>query len=176
MKATVTLTFDGLISKSIGTIYTPETNVCAKFDEPRSVLCLVSVSYHPDNVWSIYQYVDSHCDLDLWPTDLKIDKDHLYSETHVCSKFDKPRSILCLVIIRIRFGQPTDRPTDRRTDRPTDICKAKYPHFVEGGITITYDRKAWTNKLNDKKNKAQKDELILRWACDKGMSRACDKG
>ena len=53
---TVTLTFDGLISKSIGIIYTPETNMCAKFDEPRSILCLV---------WSIYQYVDSHCDLDL---------------------------------------------------------------------------------------------------------------
>ena len=41
LKVTVTLTFDGLISKSIGIIYTPETNVCAKFDKPRSVLCLV---------------------------------------------------------------------------------------------------------------------------------------
>ena len=40
LKATVTLTFDGLISKSIGIIYTPVTNVCAKFDEPSSILCL----------------------------------------------------------------------------------------------------------------------------------------
>ena len=26
------------------------------------------------------------------------------------------------------------RSTDRLTDPPTDICKALYPHFVEGGI------------------------------------------
>ena len=39
--ATVTLTFGRLISKSIGIIYTPETNVCAKFDKPRSIQCLV---------------------------------------------------------------------------------------------------------------------------------------
>ena len=43
LKVTVTLTFDGLISKSIGIIYTPETSVCAKFDEPRSILCLVII-------------------------------------------------------------------------------------------------------------------------------------
>ena len=43
LKATVTLNFDGLISKSIGIIYTPGTNVCAKFDEPRSILCLVNM-------------------------------------------------------------------------------------------------------------------------------------
>ena len=41
LKVTVTFTFDRLISKSIGIIYTPETNVCAKFDEPKSILCLV---------------------------------------------------------------------------------------------------------------------------------------
>ena len=35
LKVTVTLTFDGLMTKPIGIIYTPETNVCAKFDEPR---------------------------------------------------------------------------------------------------------------------------------------------
>ena len=41
LKATVTFTFDTLISKAIGFIYTPKTNVCAKFDEPRSILWLV---------------------------------------------------------------------------------------------------------------------------------------
>ena len=41
MNATVILTFDRLISKSIGIIYTLETNVCVKFDEPKSILCLV---------------------------------------------------------------------------------------------------------------------------------------
>ena len=35
LKATVTLNFDGLISKSVGITYTPWTNVRAKFDEPR---------------------------------------------------------------------------------------------------------------------------------------------
>ena len=43
LKATVTLNFDGLISKSIGIIYTPGTNVCAKFDELKSILCLVNM-------------------------------------------------------------------------------------------------------------------------------------
>ena len=42
-KATVTLNFDGLILKSIGIIYTPRTDLCAKFDKPRSILCLVNM-------------------------------------------------------------------------------------------------------------------------------------
>ena len=37
----MTLTYDGWMSKSIGIIYTPETNVCAKFDESRSISYLV---------------------------------------------------------------------------------------------------------------------------------------
>ena len=41
LKATVTLTFDGLISKCIGIMYILMTSVCAKFDEPRSILCQV---------------------------------------------------------------------------------------------------------------------------------------
>ena len=61
-------------------------------------------SYHPDKVWSICQYVDGHSDLDLWPIDLKINRVYLQPETHVCAKFEEPRSILCLVMIRRRFG------------------------------------------------------------------------
>ena len=41
LQTTVTLSFEGLISKSITIINTPETNVGAKFDETRSILCLV---------------------------------------------------------------------------------------------------------------------------------------
>ena len=63
---------------------------------------------HPDKVWSIYQYVDSHFDLDFRPIDLKIDKDHLHPNTHVCPKFDKPRSVLSLVITGTRFGLRSD--------------------------------------------------------------------
>ena len=37
---------------------------------------------------------------------------------------------------KVRSTDTTDRLTDRQTDgrmnRPTDICKAIYPHFVEG--------------------------------------------
>ena len=61
-------------------------------------------SYHPDKIWSICHNVDSLCDLDLWQIDLKINRYHLHSNTNVCTKFDEPRSILCLVIIRTRFG------------------------------------------------------------------------
>ena len=43
LKATVTLNFDVLILKSIGIMYNPGTNPCAKSDEPRSVLCLVNI-------------------------------------------------------------------------------------------------------------------------------------
>ena len=43
LKASMKLNFDGLISKSIEIIYTPGTNVCAKFDKSRSTLCLVNM-------------------------------------------------------------------------------------------------------------------------------------
>ena len=78
------------------------TNVCAKFEESRSILCLVIIRTR----FGLYQYmyVDGHCDLDLYLIDLTINSDHLHSKTHVCAKWDKPRSILCLVIIQTRFG------------------------------------------------------------------------
>ena len=76
------------------------TNVCAKFEESRSILWLVIIWTR----FGLYQFVDGHCDLDLYPIDLKINRDHLHPKTHVCAKFNKPRSILCLVIIRTRFG------------------------------------------------------------------------
>ena len=61
-------------------------------------------SYHPDKVWSICPNVESHCDLDLGPINLKINRYHLHSNTNVCAKFEESRSILCLVIIQTRFG------------------------------------------------------------------------
>ena len=97
LKATVTLTFIRLISKSSTLQY--------------KCLCQVwgtlvnSVStYHLGKVWSICQYVDGHSNLDHSLIDLKFYRDHLHPKTHVYAKFDKPRSILCLVIIRTRFG------------------------------------------------------------------------
>ena len=100
LMVTVTLTFDRLISKSIGFIHTRDTCVCQILQTlVNSVSC-----YHPDKVWSICQHVESHCDLDLQPIDLRIKRDHVHPETQVCARFEEPRSILCLVIIWTRFG------------------------------------------------------------------------
>ena len=85
--------------------------VCAKYDKPRSILCLVIIPTR----FGLYQYVDGHCDLDL-----KINRDCLHPKMHVCAKFDKPRLILCLVIIRTRFG----------------VCQ--YVDIVT--VTLTFDR------------------------------------
>ena len=100
LKVTVTLTFLPIDLKIIRDHLHPETHVCAKFEESRSILCLVIIRTR----FGLYQYVDGHCNLELQPIDLKINRDHLHPKTHVCSKFDKPRLILCLVIIRTRFG------------------------------------------------------------------------
>ena len=43
-------------------------------------------------------------DFVICPIDLKIDRDHLHSKTHVSAKFDDTRPILCLVVIMTRFG------------------------------------------------------------------------
>ena len=101
LKATVTLTFDELISKLIGIIY-----IQRRISVENLKNYINSVSSYLDKVCSIYmyQYVDSHCDFDLGLTDLKINRNHLHSDTHVCAKFDEPMSILCLVIIRTRSG------------------------------------------------------------------------
>ena len=75
-------------------------HICAKFEESRLILCLVIIPTR----FGLYQYVDGHCDLDLYPIDLKFNSDHLHPKTHVCAKFDKSSLILCLVIILTRFG------------------------------------------------------------------------
>ena len=55
LTVSVALTFDGLISKSIRIIYTPKTNVCAKFHEHRSILYRVIMR---TRFWSICQNND----------------------------------------------------------------------------------------------------------------------
>ena len=98
LKATVTLTFNELISKLIGVIY---MNICTEFKEPMSILCQIII-------WTRFV---------LYIIKLKVTVtltfDGLISnsigiiytpETNVCAKFDEPRSVLCLVIIWTRFG------------------------------------------------------------------------
>ena len=92
VKVTVTLTLDLLILKSIGIIYTPKTNVCAKSDKPSSILCLVILG-----TW-FGLYIKIMTVTVTLTFDLKINRDHLHINMHVFAKFDKPRSILCLVM------------------------------------------------------------------------------
>ena len=92
LKVTVTLTFDRLISKSKGFICTSETNVCAKFDKPRSILYQVIMRTR------FGLYINITTVTVTLTFDHKINRDHLHSNMDVCAKFDEPRSILCLVI------------------------------------------------------------------------------
>ena len=94
-----TLNFDGLISKSIGIIYTPRTNVCAKFDKPRSILCLVNMQTRSGLYIRVMTVTVTLTFDKLTSKSIRI----IYAHTHVCTKFDKRRSILCLVIYTM-FG------------------------------------------------------------------------
>ena len=70
----------------------------------------------------------SHGDLDLYPTDPTIEREHLLSTTNVCMEFEKTGPNQTLIIDRA-----TLYTTDGRTDRWTDMCKAIYPLFFEVG-------------------------------------------
>ena len=79
-------------------------------------------------------------DLDLWPTDLTINRDHLLIKDYLPTKFEASGAKRSWVIscTRLRATDiPTDRQTDRHTDRhtdiPTDMCKAICPSFFKGG-------------------------------------------
>ena len=69
---------------------------------------------------------------DLWPTDLKINRDHLLIKGYLPTKFEvsgaKPSWVISCTRLRA-----TDIPTDRPTYRPTDRCNAICPSFFKGG-------------------------------------------
>ena len=67
LTVSVTLTFDRLILKSIGIMYTPIQMSVPNLTNLGQFCVLLSSGQG----WSIYQYADSHCDLDLGPIDLK---------------------------------------------------------------------------------------------------------
>ena len=69
----------------------------------------------------------SNCDLDLHPTDPKIDSEHLLSMTNVCMKFNKAGPNQTLVIDQTRL-YTTDRQTHGRTG-----AKAPFKAPFEGG-------------------------------------------
>ena len=71
-------------------------------------------------------------DLDLWPTDLKINRDHLLIKDYLPTKFEASGAKPSWVISCTRL-RATDIPTDGRTNRPTDRCSAICPSFFKGG-------------------------------------------
>ena len=63
-------------------------------------------------------------DLDLWPTDLKINRDHLLIKDYLPTKFEASGAKPSWVISCTRL---------RETDIPTDMCNAICPSFFKGG-------------------------------------------
>ena len=75
-------------------------------------------------------------DLDLWPTDLKINRDHLLIKDYLPTKFEASGAKRSWVISCTRLRATdilTDIPTYRPTDIPTDMCNALCPSFFNGG-------------------------------------------
>ena len=66
---------------------------------------------------------------DLWPTDLKIYRDHLLAMDYLHSKFEASGAKRYWVIGCTRL---------RDTDIPTNRCKAICPPFSKGGINIQF--------------------------------------
>ena len=93
LMVTVTLTFYRLTSKSTGIIYNPK-RMSAKFEEPKSILCLVIIRTRFGLCVNMMMFTMTMT-FD-WLTSKSIG---IIYTLYVCAKFDKPRSILCLVII-----------------------------------------------------------------------------
>ena len=71
----------------------------------------------------------SHCDLDLYPTDPKIDRENILSMTNVCMKSEKARPNQTLVIDWTRLYTSdglTDEPQDRQV-------QSNIPLSLKGG-------------------------------------------
>ena len=104
----MTLTFDLLTWRSIGIIYSSWTSYLPSLKFlVQSILDL-----------SVAQGVgDQH---DLWPTDLKINRDHLLIKDYLPTKFEasgaKPSWVISCTRLR-ETDIPTDRPTDRHVQR-----------------------------------------------------------
>ena len=71
-------------------------------------------------------------DLDLWPTNLNIDRNHLLSKDYLPTKFEASGVKRSWVISCTRLRE-TDIPTEGPMDRLTDTCKAICPSFFKGG-------------------------------------------
>ena len=72
-------------------------------------------------------------DLDLWPTDLNINRGHLLIKDYLPTKFEASGAKHSWVIRCTRL-----RDTDILTDIPTYMCKAICPSFFKGGHNKDY--------------------------------------
>ena len=112
----LTLMFDLLTWISIGIIYSPRT------------IYLLSLKLLGQSVveLSVAQGVGDRLDLDVRPTDLNINRDHLLIKDYLPTKFEASGVKRCWVISCTRL-----RPRD--TDIPTNMCNVICPSFFEGG-------------------------------------------
>ena len=117
------------------------------------------LSYQLHKVWE----TDMTFDLDLWPTDLTINRDHLLTKDYLPTKFEASGAKRSGVISCTRL-RATDIPTDRPTYRPTcatqyappsskgginiDVCKTLMPPFPNiWRISLTLDTDLWPTDL-----------------------------
>ena len=113
LKATVTLTFNRLISKSIGS-----STLQYKFEEPWSILCLVIIQTR----FGLY--------VNMLMITLTLTFDRMTSKSIGFIYTLRSMSVTNLTnlgqfCVYLSSGQG-------KVYRPTDICKAIHPHFIEG--------------------------------------------
>ena len=115
----LTLTFDLLTWKSIGIIYSPRTIYLPSLKLLEQSVLELSVAQGEFN-WH---------DLWPWPTDLKINRDHLLIKDYLPTKFEASGAKRSWVISCTRL-RATDIPTYRHTDRQV---QSNMPSFFKGG-------------------------------------------
>ena len=92
----VTLTFDPMTLKSIGVIY---------WSPPASMSSLRAMDAGNVELWLRQAFqVHGHCNLDLWPNDLKINRGHLLVWPSLHIKFKDHGCRQCQVITRTSFS------------------------------------------------------------------------
>ena len=111
----LTLTFDLLTWKSIGIIYSPRTIYLPSLKLLGQSVLELSVAQGEVN-WH---------DLWPWPTDLKINRDHLLTKDYLPTKFEASGAKRYWVISCTRL-RATDIPTDRQV-------QSNMPSFFKGG-------------------------------------------
>ena len=128
----MTLTFDLLTSKSIGQIL-DSWGVCMWS------FMMIGVKGKQLCTWNHFQSF-MHCDLDLWPFDLKIYRAHpwLMGSLHVKCHDDRCKG-KAVMRRKPKCAGQTDGQTEGRTDRQTDMVIPVYPPtFVAGGYNNQY--------------------------------------